>query len=193
MRGGADAGPSPRLRGRSCWRTTDACARRSDAGADPTAEICGDGALVPRKRAGPNERLPRRATPPIACAGAFAAPAPSPSTGQHRRWWSMRTRTPKKQYLEKRRVATCPGQSARRRRLSTLVISHHALLTHRHVLEVRRLLRLTVPVPPVPRVTLGARRSPARRWRRRRRRRRRLCSGGRARVIALGLDLLPTR
>ena len=192
MRGGADAGPSPRLRGRSCWRTTDACARRSDAGADPTAEICGDGALVPRKRAGPNERLPRRATP-IACAGAFAAPVPSPSTGQHRRWWSMRTRTPKKQYLEKRRVATCPGQSARRRRLSTLVISHHALLTHRHVLEVRRLLRLTVPVPPVPRVTLGARRSPARRWRRRRRRRRRLCSGGRARVIALGLDLLPTR
>ena len=81
---------------------------------------------------------------------------PRPSTGQHRRWWSIRTRTPKKQYLEKRRVATCPGQSARRRRLSTLVISHHALLTHRHVLEVRRLLRLAVPAPPVPRVTPGA-------------------------------------
>ena len=82
---------------------------------------------------------------------------PRPSTGQHRRWWSIRTRTPKKQYLEKRRVVTCPGQSARRRRLFTLVISHHALLTHRHVLEVRRLLRLAVPAPPGPRVTLGAR------------------------------------
>ena len=192
MRDRADAGPSPPLRlGRVGARPTHALAEATPE-LTPRPRFVAmarwyRGSVLDRTRDCLDGRRPSPAPAPL------QRLRPRPSTGQHRRWWSIRTRTPKKQYLEKRRVVTCPGQSARRRRLSTLVISHHALLTHRHVLEVRRLLRLAVPAPPGPRVTLGARRPFARRWRRRRRRRRRVGSGGRARVIALGLDLLLTR
>ena len=174
MRGGADAG-RVQPTGRSCLCTTDACARRSDAGADPRPRFV----AMARWYRGANELYtPRRATPHRLrrrlCARA------SPSTGQQVAG-GLRTRAPT-QYLEKRRVATCPGHP------------RDGDTVHFVISMCRLIGMFSGTAPPSSALVPPSGGSPASHRRRALaggRRQRRVCSGV-ARASALP-DLLPTR